>query len=360
MNKLAKIVGLLVNMVLLLGSVATLPGCDRENSIVEDELEVLGTFAQITIVGLPKERARAAALAVEQDLKSIGLLGYTFENPSELQRLNDALAWGRPMKVSDSLLALIKQAKLLYEKSGGVFNPAKGELTAFWEFECHQEACSESPYPAEVQKLVDQEIQKILIWRPTMEDVIVEQDTVRSRNPKVKLEFGDMIRGFALDKGIEHLKQLGVQNAQINIGGSVRTLGMRGSHDWWIGLPDETGKHTIGSLENIDDQSVVTVRAFDQSFGKQGLVYRHIVNPTTGQPVKDIKSVTVMHENAIIANAFAVAMHITGTENWKSLADKMDVHKILVIGADGTIYTSPAMASIVHWNQGVSRQLLVP
>jgi hypothetical protein len=67
-----------------------------------------------------------------------------------------------------------------------------------------------------------------------------------------------------------------------------------------------------------------------------------------------------MHENALLANAFAVTLHIAGIEEWKRLADRMGVHQILVITRDGTIYTSPAMEHIIHWKQGVAHQHLVP
>lgn len=337
-----------------------LAGCERNGGVYEDELNVLGTFAQISIVGQSQDAAEAAAQAAEKDLEALDYIGYTFEEEGELHRLNEAIAQGRSMEVSDGLLEVIRGAVMLFNRSGGLFNPAKGELTAFWEFICDMDECSESPYPLEVQRLVDEQVAKIIARRPSMDDLIISGNTVKSRNRLVKLEFGDMIRGLALDKGIEHLKQIGVSNAMINIGGSVRTVGARGEHHWWIGIPDASGEHSIASLENIDDQSVVTVRAFDESFGRQGLVYRHIVDPRTGAPVEDVQSVTVMHENAMIANAFAVTMHIAGIDEWKSLADKMDVHKILVITEDGTIYTSPAMEHIIHWKQGVAHQHLVP
>lgn len=351
------------NYLLLPAFLATslmLAGCGRGNGILEDELDVLGAFAQITIVGVPESEARKAALAVEQDLKSLDYIGYTFEEEGELHRLNEAFSQGRSMEVSGGLLELIVDARELYEKSGGLFNPAKGELTAFWEFICNKDECSESPYPVEVQRLVDEQVKKIIATNPSMKDLIIKGSRVSSNNRLVKLEFGDMIRGLALDKGIVHLREMGVNNAEINIGGSVRTTGMRGKHDWWIGVPDATGTHMIGSIENVDDKAVVTVRAFDKSFGKQGLVYRHIVDPRTGRPIEDVRSVTVMHDNALVANAFAVTLHIAGISEWKQLADRMGVHKILVITRDGTIYTSPAMGHIIHWNQGVTHQNLVP
>jgi thiamine biosynthesis lipoprotein len=346
---------LLVVIVLLL-----VTGCERNGGVFEDKLNVLGTFAQISIVGLSPEQAEAAAVKVEKDLQVLDYIGYTFETEGELQQLNKALAQGKSMTVSDGLLELIAEASKLFNLSGGLFNPAAGELTAFWEFHCDKDDCEQSPYPTEVRRLVDEQVAKIITRPPSMDDLIIKGNKISSRNRRVKLEFGDMIRGLALDKGIEHLGEIGVANAMIDIGGSVRTRGTRGEHDWWIGLADATGKHLIGSIENIDDQAVVTVRAFDKSFGKEEPVYRHIVDPRTGTPVSDIQSVVVMHENAMIANASAVTILIAGLNDWKTVADKMGAHRILLITKDGTIYTSLAMEHVIHWKPGIDHQYLAP
>ncbi len=264
------------------------------------------------------------------------------------------------MTVSDGLVELIQEAKKLSTASDGLFNPATGKLTALWEFHCGKEQCSEVPYPDEVQRLIDEQVAKTIAGHPSMDDLTIKGNQVSSRNRLVKLEFGDIIRGLALEKGIAHLADIGVSNAMIDIGGSARTMGTRGDHDWWIGIPDASGKHLIGSIENIDDQAVVTVRAFDQSFGKGDLVYRHIVDPRSGLPVRDVLSVTVMHENAMVANASAVALLAAGIKDWKTVADSMDAHKILMITKDGIFYTSPAMEHIIHWKQGIEHQHLVP
>ena len=334
--------------------------CERNGGVFEEKINVLGTFAQISIVGLTPEQAKEAAVTVEKDLQALDYIGYTFEAEGELQQLNEALAHGQSMTVSDGLLEVIAEASKLFSLSGGLFNPAAGQLTAFWEFHCDKDDCEESPYPSEVRRLVDEQVAKIITHPPSMDDLIIKGNKISSRNRQVKLEFGDMIRGLALDKGIEHLGEIGVANAMIDIGGSVRTRGTRGDHDWWIGLADASGKHLIGSIENIDDQAVVTVRAFDKSFGKDGTVYRHIVDPRIGTPVSDIQSVVVMHENAMIANASAAAILVAGVNDWKTVADKMGAHKILLITKDGTIYTSLAMEHIIHWKQGIDHQYLAP
>ena len=193
-----------------------------------------------------------------------------------------------------------------------------------------------------------------------MDDVVIRGNRVSSRNRQVRLEFGDVIRGMALDMGIERLRQAGAVNAMIDIGGSVHTTGTRGDHAWWIGIPDSTGKHLIGSIETGENESVVTVRALDTSLGQKDLVYRRIIDPRNGQPVSEIQSVTIIHKSAMVANAAATAFLVAGSKDWKRVADSMDVHALLVVTQDGTIYTSPAMEHRIHWKQGITHQHLVP
>ena len=354
--KLKIAISLLAAAIVLL--VAT--SCERTGGVYEDKLNVLGSFAQISIAGMLPENAKQAALAVEKDLLALDYIGFTFEDEGELLQLNEAIAQGQGMVVSDGLVELITEARKLSAASAGLFNPATGELTALWEFHCGKEQCSEVPYPDEVQRLIDEQVAKIIAGHPSMDDLIIKGNEVSSRNRLVKLEFGDIIRGLALEKGIAHLEDMEISNAMIDIGGNVRTMGRRGEHHWWVGIPDASGKHLIGSIENIDDQAVVTVRAFDQSFGKGDLVYRHIVDPRSGLPVRDVLSVTVMHDNAMVAHASAMALLAAGVKEWKTVADGMDVHKILMITKDGTLYTSLAMSHVIHWKQGIEHQHLIP
>lgn len=334
--------------------------CERKLEIHEDQLSILGTFAQISIVGMTTEAAGSAARAAEEDLKALNAIGYTFEQESELQRLNEAIAGRRAMEVSDELLQLLQHAGSLSAASNGLFNPAAGELTALWEFHCDKEECTDTRYSDEVQKLVSARVATLIKNHPSMQDMLYRGNRASSRNRYVKLELGDIIRGYALDKSIAHLRNKGVENAMINIGGSVHTIGTRGDHAWWIGIPDNTGKHHIGYIETRDDEAVFTAYALDRSLGKEDFIYRHVVDPRTGMPVEHILSVTVVHENATTANAAATALMVAGPDNWKAAADSMKAQAFLMIAGDGTIYTSPAIDHRIHWNQGVTHRHLVP
>ncbi len=349
-----------MGILVVVSALSLLVNCGKTVSVHMDRVKLLGTFAQISIAGMPADEAETAIRAAETDLQALEDIGFTFSDDNELQQLNRALAEGKTFEVSPAMLELLGNARALSKESGGLFNPAAGELTALWEFRCESIDCQKVAYPDEVRRLMQEQQARVIDGHPGMDDLVVRGNRVSTRNRLVRLEFGDIIRGLALDHTIFHLQQAGVHNALIDIGGSVHTVGSRGDHAWWIGIPDASGERTVGSIETDSNESVVTVRALDRSYGKEGFVYRHVVDPRTGMPVEDIKSVTIVHRSAARANAAAAAIMIAGLEDWKSVADGMDVQQILIINAEGAIYTSPAIDHRIQWKQGVIHKHLVP
>ncbi|MGB5457018.1 MAG: FAD:protein FMN transferase [Gammaproteobacteria bacterium] len=340
--------------------IAAYTACAPQSEIHSRKLEILGTNAEVTISKVPKQKALDAITDAEADLQAFDNIGYTFEEECELNHLNEALANGDVFRASDELVELIRISQKLSNISEGLFNPAAGELTALWEYHCTSEPCPESPYPDEVMKLVEKKDMSVLKHNPRMSDININGNNISSSNRYVKLEFGDVIRGFAMDKVIEHLKELDIENAMIDIGPSVRVIGKKGKHPWWVGLYDASGKHIIGTIELSDDNAVVTASSLTKSASDKGTIYRHVVYPDTGLPVKDISSVTVVHESAAVANVAATALMIAGLDNWKSVASNMNVTAILLFTNDGTIYLSPAMSHMINWRTEISHKFLRP
>jgi thiamine biosynthesis lipoprotein len=333
--------------------------CDTSSGIFRYDLDVLGTSAEIVIAGLPAKKAHQVARSVEKHLEQLDHIGYTFESGSELHKLNQAISRGESITVSAELKGLMEEARRLNSASNGLFNPAAGELTALWEYRCDRADCTESPYPEEVRHLIDEKEAEIISQQPSMDDLLLDGDRVLSRKSVVKLEFGDMIRGFALDQAMAQMKELGVKNAMISIGSGVRVVGTRGGKPWWIGLPlHSTAEKMVGTIESTNDEAVITLHAVDRSVGNRGAVYRHVVDPRTGLPVRATRSVTVIHASATTANAAAAALLINGRDGWSGVAEKMGVRRILLITQDGTIYTSSEMEERLHWKQGRTYQRL--
>lgn len=337
---------------------AAFTGCSSQDQIYSEEMAILGAKAEVTIANAPKDKALAAIVEAEAELYAFDNIGYTFEEDCELRHLNEALANGDAFRASNELVALIRISKELSNRTDGLFNPATGELTALWEYLCTEEPCPESPYPDEVMTLVKMKDMSVLEQNPRMSDVIIDGNVISSNNKSVKLEFGDIIRGYAMDKAIDHIEAMNVKNAMIDIGPSVRVIGKKGKHPWWVGLHDASGEHILGTIELSDDNAVVTAQAFSKSSSDKGTIYRHVVNPMTGMPVTGISSVTVVHESAAVADVAASTLMIAGLDNWKTVTSSLGVKAVLIFTDDGTIYLSPAMSHMINWRKEVPHKFL--
>ena len=334
--------------------------CSSDKLMHSEKMQVLDTYADVTIAGADEDSVRRAIKDVEQELKAIDHISYTFHEGSELSALNTAIADGEALQVSDELVELIELSKQLSEQSGGLFNPAVGELTALWEFHCEAESCSESPFPDEIKKLVAEKEKQVIASSPSMSDIKLSGNIVSTGNRHIRLEFGDIIRGYALDKSIEHLRALNIKNAMVEIGDDVRIIGHKKDHPWWVGIQDATGEHLLGTIELTQASALVTARALARSHDTQGSVYRHVIDPSTGMPVDEISRVTVIHDSGAEAAVAATALLIAGLDGWYQLAEAMGVTAVLMYTRDGTLYLSPAMSDRMHWKQEMPHKLLVP
>ena len=341
-------------------TIGLLQSCSSDNATHSESMKILDTQADVIVANTSKAIASRAINSVEAELRAIDHIGYTITEHCELQQLNEAIEFGKPFDASDELIELIEKAKELSKQSKGLFNPATGQLTALWQTQCETKNCTVAPYPDEVMKLVNLKGSSILKSNPRMSDVIIKGNRVSSRNQEVQLEFGNMIRGFALDKGIEHLKSQNVEHAMIDIGENARVIGLKGKHPWWVGLHDAGGEHLLGTIELADDSSVVTARAVTRISGKQHTIFRYTVDPRTGLPVRGIASVTVIHKSAAVADVAATSLLISGRNNWKKIADRFGVKALIIFDDDGTIYMSPAMSEMINWKQRLPHNLLVP
>jgi thiamine biosynthesis lipoprotein len=197
-----------------------------------------------------------------------------------------------------------------------------------------------------------------------MDDIHIENNVLRSDNPMVKLGFGGFAKGTAVDTAIEALKQQGIQNAIINIGGDLRAIGRHGDRPWRIGIrhPRQEGQ-MLASIAINDDESVFTSGDYERYFTYEGQRYPHILDPRTGYPARDNISVTVVHRQAALADAAATALVVAG-DKWPEIAASLGVDHVMLMRADGQIEMTPAMTEQVRLSnpaiEPVIRQVTQP
>ncbi|HFE39239.1 MAG TPA: FAD:protein FMN transferase [Gammaproteobacteria bacterium] len=310
-------------------------GCTEkatEKPVFEDQMFVMGTMVSVSIYGESETKSRAVFDQLSAKFQTMHHAWSPHENGA-LYGLNELLPTQTPVPIDSTLADMIETSSQLSSQSEGMFNPAMGQLIALWGFS--QDGLSKGPPPPRAQ------INALLLSNPQMSDLTLTDSRVLSRNPAVALNFGAFAKGYAVDSGIEYLKSAGIKNAIINAGGDLRVLGSKGAKPWLIGIrhPREAG--VLAGIEVKDNESVFTSGDYERYYDYQGKRYHHIIDPRTGFPADETISVTVVNENAALADAAATALFVAGPTDWERIAKKMLVDQVMLIDKKSKIYLTP-------------------
>lgn len=292
------------------------------NAPVKESGFYLDTICTLEIHDMKKSEAEKV---IENTFKEIQkyekLFSRTMKN-TDIYNINHAN--GEPVEVSDDTIYLLTQAIKVCEESNGKFDITVGKITSLWDF------TSDSPKVPN-----DSDIQAAL---PTVsyKNIIIEGNTVRLSNPNTWLELGAIAKGYIADKASKYMKDQGVENAVINLGGNIVTLGENENKDgWYIGIetPYSHGNDIIGRL-TMKDQTLVTSGIFERHFVENGVDYHHVLNPKTGYPVDtDILCISILGDEgtSVLCDAYSTTCLILGKEKAiEFMSDKEDFEYCIV------------------------------
>ena len=115
------------------------------------------------------------------------------------------------------------------------------------------------------------------------------------------------------------MKEKGVEDAIINLGGNIRVCGVPSKNRtlWSIAIRDPYNPdRTTGEVVNLaSGEAVATSGSYERFVIIDGKRYSHIIDPRNGLPVERTDSVTVIAPSAVIADAFSTARFVNGEES---------------------------------------------
>lgn len=312
-----------------------LSACGKE-PIYQEQGYVFGTLVEVTVHGVEETRAKQGIADVMHEFQRLHDLLHAWK-PSELSSLNTAIAQGKPQKVSPELAAMLQDAAQLSAQSEGLFNPTIGGLIQTWGFQADD---FKAVLPDELR------IASLVKTHPQMSDVRISANQVSSANKAVKLDLGGYAKGYALDRAAAILKQQGINDALINIGGNVLALGSHGKRPWRVGIQHPRKPGALATLELRDGEAVGTSGDYQRYFEVEGKRYCHLIDPRNGHPVQGVQAVTIITHGAragLLSDASSKPLFISGIAGWRNAANKMQLDEALLIDADGVVHLTAAM-----------------
>ena len=301
----------------------------------DSELLVMGTRANISIWSDTPTHAATITRQIEHQLTQQGIDWYAWspDPRSELRRLNAAIKQGQPFTASDNLTNLLTMTLQIHQASLGYFDPAVMPMTEAWGF-----ADNQQPPTTEIPETA---LRNWHISHPKLTDLTVQNRSISSRHRDLQLDLGGIAKGYALDLAMTTLRQLGVTQSCMNLGGQLLVMGTTLPDSCkWINLQDPRSENSLGKIEILDGESISTSGDYQRHGTIQGQSIHHLLDPHTGMPVMHTQCVTVVASSAILADAASTALMAAGPDHWQAVAKNLGIRKALRIDNMGHIEVS--------------------
>ncbi len=305
---------------LLVTSVANAEWFDRTEAI-------MGTQVSVQLWHDNKAIAEMCMDQVISEMHRIDHLMSTYKSHSELSMVN-ANAAGEAVAVSDELFELIQLALELGVVTQGAFDITYASVGKHYDFRKGQ-------IPSETQK------QAALSVISIKNVVLNEKDTtVRFTREGVRIDLGGIAKGHAVESAVRLLRANGVESAIVTAGGDSRVLGDHRGRPWAVGIRDPRQKDGLVARMPVQEEAISTSGDYERYFEADGVRYHHIIEPTSGDSARSVRSVTVIGPDAIKTDALSTGVFVLGKERGLELIDSLDDFEAIVIDQYGEMHFS--------------------
>ena len=312
-------------------SAAAIAACDPRAAVTDLGGETMGTRWTVRAV-LPAGRAAAVERAIVDRLAGLVAEMSHWSRTSVLARFNRA-APGSWIMLPPDFAQVMAAGLAIAAQTDGAFDPAIGALVNLWGF-------GPTPVAAPPDDAAIDAARTASDWRRLAFDPAAR----RLRQPGgLSLDLSGIAKGHAVDAVANLLQRLGVVHALVEIGGELVGRGVRpDGQPWWVDL--ETPPGTLLAPFRIALHGLAVATSGDAVRGA------HTLDPRTGRPIANgVVSASVVHDTAVLADAWATALTVLGPDAGIAAATAAGIAARIVTVIDGAAceHLTPALAAML-------------
>lgn len=267
---------------------------------------IMGTDYRVTVIveGQHKEQiVKQLEASVVAAMDGVNQSMSNYLSDSELSQFN-RLAADQTQLISDEFAAVVKEALEISELSAGAFDITLGKAIDAWGFG-PEGSINKQPT---AQKLSE------LKARVGYQNLILEDNTLSKRIDGIELSLSAIAKGYAVDQVARALKQQGINDFLVNIGGELRSSGKSLDGKLWrVGIEKP---HILGGIQRVaklDNQAIATSGDYRNYLVIDNQRFSHTIDPATLSPVyHKLALVSVIADKASTADALATALLAMG------------------------------------------------
>lgn len=301
----------------------------RHGPVIRLAGRTMGTSWSAQLVAPPS----GCLKAIEAVLARVIAQMSNWEVGSDISRFNRAppKSW---VALPDDLMTVLHAGLDMARISGGAFDPALGHAVEAWGFGPSQRIGAALAVPG----------------APPWQAIELADGKAR-RLQDVALDLSGIAKGFAVDAVADALTGMGVGSFLVEIGGELRGAGVKPDmQPWWVDLESPPGLALPVLRVALCGLSVATSGDYRRFRPSADGRLSHSIDPASGAPIaNDVASVSVLHPQAMLADAWATAITVLGPDRGMALATREGLAALLIRreGEGGREYMTPALAAML-------------
>lgn len=297
--------------------------CIREEAI-------MGTAIRVELWSADRAQGDAAAAAVIDEMHRIDLAMSPHKPASELSRINRDAAKG-PVAISAEMCTLLDKALRFSELSQGAFDITYAAVGHLFDYRSGIKPADAALEAARAG----------IGWRHLQLDAA--RRTLRFLHPRTRIDLGGFAKGHAVDNAIRLLQRRGIEHAYVSAGGDSRVLGDRRGRPWNIAIRDPRRAGEIVAVLPLVDCAVSTSGDYERFFEQGGERHHHIIDPATGASPRGVRSVSVLADDGLTAEAMSKTVFVLGPERGLDLVRGQPGVDVVIVDAQGQLHVSEGL-----------------
>lgn len=319
-------------------SAISLTACSPKSDYQSIQGQTMGTTYHITFKNNNQD-AKSIQADIDTRLQAVNQSMSTYIKDSTISKFN-RLPSNQPIKLDTDFLKVLHDSQIIYQASGGSFDPTVYPLVELWGFgsQMSVERLQSPPSDDKIDAIKD---------KIGLNKVVLLGDSIQKTTDGVGLDFSAIAKGYGVDVITQILAdKYHIDDYMVEIGGEVATKGKNANGDNWtlaidkpvIGSSTAT-REAIATITQKDGQTlhIATSGGYRNSVVFDGVRYSHTINPATAKPVAgSASSVTVFHDSVCLADGWATALTAVPYADALLMANNHHIKALFIVeNADG-------------------------
>lgn len=282
----------------------------------------MGTHWQVLAVLDAKHDPAALQAGIAARLEEIEAAMSHFRPDSALRRFGQ-LGAGASLPLGPDFAHVMRAALAVAADSDGAFDPTLADAIDAWGFGAgcrHDDAGFIAPEASPGPQ------------RQAWKTLVVNDAGCLNQAGGVRLNLAAIAKGYAVDALSSWLAGAGIGNHLVEIGGELRGMGMKPDlQPWWVALEmPQAGCALTATRIALHGLAVASSGDYRRAYHAGERRLQHTLDPRSGEPLSGgLSSVSVIHSECMLADAWATAIMVRGPVAGLALAEAQGLAAVL-------------------------------